>query len=91
MAFLLYGVHYPRPDKELLLVQAMHTFGDLVKKQRGVVFVDTFRNTKDGTIISMAIWESEEAFKASWPDLLKRAPSQEWEVQPREALTMASA
>jgi hypothetical protein len=68
----------------------MHRFGELVKKQSGVVFVDTFRNVREGTIISLAIWESQLAFQASWPELVKSAPSQEWEVKPREALMMES-
>ena len=87
--FLLYGVHYPRKNEDRL-IGAMHRFGELVKKQSGVVFVDTFRNVKEGTIISLAIWESQQAFQASWPELVKSAPSQEWEVKPREALMMES-
>ena len=90
MALLLYGVHYPHPEKESVLIEAMHKFGELVKKESGVVFVDTFKNAEDGTIISLAIWESKQAFQASWSKLVKRAPSQESEVKPREALMMES-
>lgn len=90
MSFLLYGVHYPRSGKEELLIEAMHKFGEVVANQSGVLFVDTFKNFKDTTIISLAIWESEQAFKASWPALMKQAPSQQWEVKPREVFTMGS-
>ena len=87
--FLLYGVHYPRKNEDRL-IGAMHRFGELVKKQSGVVFVDTFRNVREGTIISLAIWESRQAFESSWPELVKRAPSQEWELKPREGSVLES-
>ena len=88
--FLLYGVHYPRQGSEERLILAMHQFGDLVKQHSGVVFVDTFKNAQEGTLISLAIWDSRQAFEASWPQLLARAPSQEWEIKPREVLVMES-
>ena len=90
MSFMLYGIHYPHPAKEAILIEAMHTFGTLIKQRAGVLFVDIFRNSKDGTIVSLAIWESKQAFEASWPELVKRAPAQEWEVKPREAYVMDS-
>ena len=90
MPFLLYGVHYPHPEKEGVLIDAMHTFGGLVRKQPGVVFVDTFKNPEDGTILSLAIWESKEVFQRSWPELMKGAPSTEWEITAREAHMMDS-
>jgi len=88
--FLLYGVHYPLPEKEGALIEAIHKFGELVKNQSWVVFVGTFRDAEDGTIVSFAVWESRQAFQASWPELVKRAPSPEWEVKPREAYMMDS-
>jgi hypothetical protein len=87
---LLFGVHYPRKEQEERLIVAMHEFGDLVKRQSGVVLADTFKNPRDGTIVSLAIWESRQAFESSWPELVKRAPSQEWEVKPREASVLES-
>ena len=82
--FLFYAVHYPEPEKEALLIQRMQQFGELIKKQPGIIFVNTFRDPEKGTLIAIAIWESEEAFQASWPALVKDAPSEEWEVKPRE-------
>ncbi len=82
--FLFYAIHYPLPKKEGLLLQDMHIFGELIKNQPGVVFVDTFKDPENGTLIALAIWESEEAFQASWPVLVKDAPSEEWESRPRE-------
>ena len=82
--FLFYAVHYPYPEKEKLLIQEMQIFGELIKKQLGCIFVNTFRDPKNGTLIAIAIWESREAFQACWPTLVKDAPSEEWEVKPRE-------
>ena len=84
--FLFYAVHYPQPEKEELLIQSMQQFGELIKKQPGIIFVNPspFRDTEKGALIGLAIWESQEAFEASWPVLVKDMPSDEWEVKPRE-------
>ena len=82
--FLFYAVHYPHPGKEELLIQSMREFGKVIKKQPGIIFVNTFRDPEKGTIIALAIWESQEAFQASWPVLVKDSPSEEWEIKPRE-------
>ena len=84
--FLFYAVHYPQPEKEELLIQSMQQFGELIKKQPGIIFVNPspFRDPENGTLIALAIWESQEAFQASWPSLVRDAPSEEWEVKSRE-------
>jgi len=89
--FLFYAVHYPHPEKEALLIQGMHEFGELIKKQPGCICVHTFRDPENGTLIALAIWESREAFQASWPILVQDAPSEEWEVKPREVHLLDSA
>src|SRR5262245_42976613 len=88
--FLLYGVHHPREQDEERLIRAMHDFGEVVKKQPGVVLADTLKNSIDGTLISLAVWESKDAIQASWPGLAQRTPPQQWEVKPREASTPES-
>jgi heme-degrading monooxygenase HmoA len=90
MMFLVQGVHYPDANKERALIEAMHTFGALVRTQPGALFVDVFRNASDGTILSLAIWESKQAFQTAWATLAPRVPSQEWEVEPREMFMMES-
>lgn len=89
--FLFYAVHYPHPEKETLLVQAMHEFGALIKKQPGLILVDTFKDSERGTLVAIAIWESEDAFQAAWPSLAKDAPPEEWEIKPREVHMLHSA
>jgi hypothetical protein len=36
--FIFYSIHYPHPEKEELLVQGMHEFGELMKQQPGILF-----------------------------------------------------
>ena len=83
--FLFYSIHYPQPGKEELWVQKMRQFDELMKKQPGILFVsDIFKDPEKGTLTGFTFWESQEAFQASWPVLVKDAPSEEWEVKPRE-------
>jgi heme-degrading monooxygenase HmoA len=89
--FLFYAIHYPLPEKEAVLIQNMHAFGELIKKQPGIIFVNTFKDPENGTLMALAIWESEEAFQASWPVLAKDAPSEKWETRPREIHLLHSA
>jgi len=89
--FLFYAIHYPRPEKEELLIQKMDEFGELIKKQPGIIFVNTFKDPENKTLIALAIWESQEAFQASWPILVKDAPPEDWEIKPREVHMLHSA
>lgn len=89
--FLFYAVHYPHPEKEELLIQAMSEFGELLKKQPGCIFVNTFRDPENRTLLAFSVWVSREAFQASWSILAKIAPSEQWEVKPREVHLLDSA
>ena len=89
--FLFYAVHHPHPEKEALLIRSMRDFGDLIKKQPGIVVVDTFRDRDNGTLLGVSIWDSRDAFQAALPALQDAFPSEEWEVKPREVHLLASA
>lgn len=89
--FLFYAVHYPDPAKEELLIQSMYEFGELIKKQRGAIFVNTFRDLEKGSLLGISIWESQAAFQAALPILEPAFPSDEWEVKPREVHMLNSA
>jgi heme-degrading monooxygenase HmoA len=89
--FLFYSIHYPQPEKEELWVQKMRQFDELMKKQPGIIFVsDIFKDPEKGALIGFTIWESQEAFQASWPVLVKEVPSGEWEVKPPEVYMLNS-
>jgi hypothetical protein len=93
--FIFYSIHYPLPEKEGLLVQSMHEFGELMKKQPGLLFQAPypFKDTEKGTLMGISIWESQEAFQAALP-ALQRAQrdrhSKEWEAQPTEVYMLNS-
>lgn len=93
---LFYSIHYPRPEKEALLVQSMHKYGELMKKQPGLIFVAPypFKDTDKGTLTGVSIWESEEAFQVAIP-LVRGARKEEpdhdeWEIRPPEVYTLNS-
>jgi hypothetical protein len=90
--FVFYSVHYPQPEKEELWVQKMRQFDELIKKLPGILFVsDIFTDPEKGTLIGFTFWESEDAWKAAWPVLVKEVPSGEWEVKPPEVYMRNSA
>jgi heme-degrading monooxygenase HmoA len=90
--FLFYSVHYPQPGKEALGAEKMRQFDELMKKQPGIIFVsDIFKDPQRGALMGITIWESQEAFEASWPALVKEAPSGDWEVKPPEVYRLNSA
>ncbi len=93
--FIFYSIHYPHPEKEELLSQSMHEFGELMKKQPGNIFQAPypFKDLEKGTLIGISIWESQEAFQAALPtlqDARQGSPSQEWEVKPTEVYMLNS-
>ncbi len=84
---LYYFVHYPKPDKEHLLAQEMGRFGELVKSQQGVLFVNAFKDTQTGTLMALSVWESQEALQAAMAamrEALTDVPFGDWEERPRE-------
>ena len=94
--FIFFSIHYPKPEKESLLVQSMHQFGELMNRQPGILFVAPypFKDPERGTLMGVSIWESEQAFQAAVPALQKRrseAPSGEWESKPPEVHMLHSA
>ena len=93
--FIFYSIHYPHPEKEGLLAQSMHEFGELMKQQPGNIFQAPypFKDPVKGTLMGISIWESEEAFQAALPTLQsarQNSPSHEWEVKPPEVYMLHS-
>ncbi|GLV55501.1 hypothetical protein KDH_23450 [Dictyobacter sp. S3.2.2.5] len=94
--FIFYSIHYPLPEKEALLVQSMHEFGELMKQQPGIIFQAPypFKDPEKGTLMGVSIWESREAFQAVLPTLQSArqdSPSNEWEAKPTEVYMLDSA
>jgi hypothetical protein len=94
--FVFYSIHYAHPEKERLLVQSMHEFGELMKQQPGILFQAPypFKDPEKGTLMGISIWESQEAFQAALPTLQsarRDSRSQEWEAKPTEVYMLNSA
>lgn len=90
---LYYSVHYPKPEKEALLIDAMRHVGKIIKSLPGCLFDNAFQDGSLGTIMALTIWESQEAFQAARPamiEALKAIPFDEWEARPREFHTLNS-
>jgi quinol monooxygenase YgiN len=93
MALLYYSVHYPKPEKEALLRDAMRHVGKVIKNLPGCLFDNAFQDASLSTIMAITIWESPEAFQAARPamiEALKAIPFEEWEARPREFHTLNS-
>src|SRR2546429_4450232 len=74
---LFYAVHYPKPDYEDLLLDDMHEFGNLLRKQPGCIWVNPhpFKNPTDGSLMAISIWESVEALQEAGSAVsARRAP-----------------
>jgi heme-degrading monooxygenase HmoA len=79
------SIHHPKPGKRDELVASMHRYGAAIAGAPGLVSVHTLHDPEDDVLIGMAIWESEEAFRAS-ADRARAAvqddPFDEWEAEP---------
>jgi hypothetical protein len=91
---IFHSIHYPRLDKEDLLIERTHTFGELMKTQPGIIFVAPypFKNHDNGTVIGVTVWESQEAFQAAMEAIADlRGPEPDWEIKPTEVYRLNSA
>ena len=93
--FIFYSIHYPHLEKEELLVQSMHEYGELMNQQPGNLFQAPypFKDPEKGTLMGISIWESREAFQAALPTLQsarQNSPALEWESKPPEVYRLDS-
>ena len=83
--FVNLSIHHPHPDKERLLIDSMHRYGDAAKKQRGLLSVHTLKDETTGELVGIAIWDSKESFLAARPALMKATEKDDfdtWEKEP---------
>jgi hypothetical protein len=96
IVFIFYSIHYPRPDQEDLLIESMHSFGELMRTQPGLLFVAPypFKNPDNGTVMGVTVWEAQETFQAAMKtiaDLCGPGPSPDWAINPTEVYRLNSA
>jgi len=83
--FVSISVHRPKPDKENLLIDSMHRYGEAAKKQKGLQSVHTLKDERSGELIGLAIWDSEDSYLAARPALSKVTEGDDfdsWEAEP---------
>jgi heme-degrading monooxygenase HmoA len=61
------SIHRPIEGKEQALIDSMHRFGKAEGDIPGLREVHTLRDRETGTLVGLAIWESEEAFRGGVP------------------------
>ncbi len=61
------SIHRPVEGKEQDLIDSMHRFGDADGDLPGLQQVHALRDRETGTIVGLAIWDSEESFRAGVP------------------------
>ena len=79
------SIHHPKPGRSDELIASMHRYGAAIADAPGLVSVYTLADPDADLLVGLAIWESEDAFRAS-VDLARAAvaddPFDEWEAEP---------
>lgn len=66
--FVLVSIHHPHPEKEHLVIESMHRYGDESKRHKGLVGgVYTLKDESTGQLFGIAIWDSQESYLAARP------------------------
>jgi len=61
------SIHRPIPGKEPDIIDSMHRFGRADGQIPGLREVHTLRDRETGTIVGLALWDSEEVFQVGVP------------------------
>ncbi|MFX1587871.1 MAG: hypothetical protein ACFFC1_06935 [Promethearchaeota archaeon] len=81
------SIHYPKPEKEQLLIDSMHRFGKAMEGKKGLIAAHTTKDEDTGRLIGLAIWNSKEnwfAARTAMIEAVKDDPFEEWEEKPPE-------
>src|SRR5262245_41577179 len=79
--FVNLAIHYPKADKEALLIDAMHRVGKAVQNQPGLRYINAHKDAQRGVVVGISIWETKEAMLAAGPMLMeatKDVPFDDW-------------
>lgn len=85
--YISLSIHHPKPDKEALLIEAMHQLGKAVQNQPGLYYINAHKDAQRCVLVGLSIWETKEAMLAAGPIVMgatKDVPFDDWETQPRE-------
>jgi hypothetical protein len=85
--FVNMAIHYPKPEKEALLIEAMHRLGKALQNQAGLHYINAHKDAQRGVVVAISIWDTKELMLAAGPIIMritKDVPFDDWEAQPRE-------
>jgi hypothetical protein len=77
-----------KPDKEKLLIESMHRFGEAIKTQQGLREVHTLRDQKSGHLIGLAVWDSKQSMLAARPIMAKATEGDDFDAWEEEEPTV---
>ena len=81
------SIHFPKPEKEKLLIESMHRFGKAMEGKKGLIMAHTTKDEDKKRLIGLAIWDSKENWLAARPAMIeavKDDPFDDWELRPPE-------
>ncbi len=84
LIFVHMSIHYPKKDKESLLIDSMHRFGKAMEGKKGLIMAHTTKDEDSGNLVGLAIWDSKEAWMEARPAMIKAVkdnPFEEWELK----------
>lgn len=79
------SIHHPKPGQREALVESMHRYGDALAGAPGLVSVHTFEDREQSVLVGLALWETEDAFRASVGiarAAIQDDPFDDWEAEP---------
>ena len=50
-------IHFPKPEKEKLLIESMHRFGKAMEGKKGLIMAHTTKDEDSNRLIGLAIWD----------------------------------
>jgi heme-degrading monooxygenase HmoA len=59
------SIHHPKPGQRDALVDSMHRFGAALAGAPGLISVHALHDADKDVLVGLALWESEDAFRAS--------------------------
>jgi Antibiotic biosynthesis monooxygenase len=83
--FVHLAVHHPKPEYVDDVLASMHRVDKAAAGTPGLIQIGAWRDQDSNRLIGLAMWESEEAFKAAAPrifQLVADDPWDEWCEQP---------
>ena len=81
------SIHFPKPDKENLLIESMHRFGKAMEGKKGLIMAHTTKDEDSKRLIGLAIWNTKEDWLAARPAMIEAVKDdsfEDWELRPPE-------